>query len=652
VKFGVINKQTGAGAQVLVDDTAAANSTKATGGTALAAYTGRDLTLVTLSGGTERDVSGGNSRLGIQFASPSPDNRDWMFRDLVRTARFGSAANASDNTPPPLDANGWPTADFGLNAIEKCPPTWAGLYEFRFTGTASIVGQSSPVKVVTQVYDSATNTTRGDLQLSTVKGGGELQMFLKFIGTKGGVKDLKIFRPGYTDDADNPFTGEFLNLCAPAGLARWQGSQRTNHNLAIVTPDSRPKLTDATWANVQNPAGSDPRIGVPVEVAIDFSRRTGKGLYVNIPGRATDDYVRLVARMIKQKLPLADFPQLRIDVEIWNEIWNPGFKQALWARGEAARQIKEEPQGVLNTPVTNPTNGSMRWAAWRTIQVRSIILDELGPADPRWGMVLSGQHGWPELTEDQLAWVEMHFGPAAKFFRSIGLAPYTGGDVPLPAAGEARTADQWAEQFAAAVARILASPKIVRHQATAAKYKLELIGYEIGTDGPTETAPDAVMAVIAAAQQHPRAGDLVDAYLRGLMTLGFAVAPWLNLGYRSNKHGIWGLVEDPLQANVPKYNAWAAACPLFPQPEFVARPAEDSRDAQIRGLSAQVAKLQGQLDTAGQLVQARTAERDQAAADLRRRPPPARRRPGRQPEAHRVGRRDAFPRVTDQSEGG
>lgn len=61
VKFGVINKQTGAGAQVLVDDTAAANSTKATGGTALAAYTGRDLTLVTLTGGTERDVSGGHT---------------------------------------------------------------------------------------------------------------------------------------------------------------------------------------------------------------------------------------------------------------------------------------------------------------------------------------------------------------------------------------------------------------------------------------------------------------------------------------------------------------------------------------------------------------------------------------------------------------
>src|SRR4051794_11483468 len=121
-----------------------------------------------------------NSRIGIQFASPAPDNRDWMFRDLVRTARFGSAANAADNSPPPLDANGWPTGDFGLVAIEKCPPTWAGTYAFRFAGKAQISGQSSPVKVVSNDYDAATNRTIGSLQLSTVKGGGELQMFLKF----------------------------------------------------------------------------------------------------------------------------------------------------------------------------------------------------------------------------------------------------------------------------------------------------------------------------------------------------------------------------------------------------------------------------------------------------------------------------------------
>jgi hypothetical protein len=62
VTFGLVNKGAGGvGTQTLVDITAAANSTKATGGTALVAYAGRDLTLVTLSGGSERDVTGGDT---------------------------------------------------------------------------------------------------------------------------------------------------------------------------------------------------------------------------------------------------------------------------------------------------------------------------------------------------------------------------------------------------------------------------------------------------------------------------------------------------------------------------------------------------------------------------------------------------------------
>lgn len=547
-----------------------------------------------------------NSRIGIQFASPAPDNRDWMFRDLVRTARFGSAASASDNNPPPLDANGWPTADFSLNAIEKCPPTWAGLYEFRFAGKASIAGQSSPVKVLNQAYDTQANLTRGQLQLSTVKGGGELQMFLKFTGTEGGVKGLQIFRPGYTTDADNLFTGEFLKLCEPAGLARWQGSQRTNHNLDVVTPDSRPKLTDATWSTR----------GVPIEVPIDFSRRTGKGLYVNIPGRATDDYVRMLAGIIKEKLPLSDFPQLRIDVELWNEVWNPGFKQNAWLKAEAKRLVLAG-DAALNTPAYNLDNGqiigAMRLAARRTIEIGSIFAQVLG-SDPRVGMVLSAQHGWPELTEDQLAWVQLHFGPPARFFRSIGVAPYYGGDVPLPAAGEARSPEQWAELLFQAVPRILQSAKLARHAGIAAGAKLELIGYEVGGDAPTETASDDVVKAIAASQYVPRTAEAVTAYTAGLMQK-LAVAPWLNVGYRSNKHGIWGLVEDPLQPNTPEYTAWAAACPLFPQAAIVPRPAEDSRDAQIKELAEEVRLLEAQNDKLGQLVDARTAERDQAAAD-------------------------------------
>lgn len=65
--FGLVNKGLAdAGTQAIVDRTAAANSTKATGGSAITARVPRDLTLATLTAGTERDVTG---RHVLQFTA-------------------------------------------------------------------------------------------------------------------------------------------------------------------------------------------------------------------------------------------------------------------------------------------------------------------------------------------------------------------------------------------------------------------------------------------------------------------------------------------------------------------------------------------------------------------------------------------------------
>lgn len=61
ITFGLINKgANGALGQILADAANNANSTKLTGGTALSAYVPRGLVLVTLTVGTERDVTGGD----------------------------------------------------------------------------------------------------------------------------------------------------------------------------------------------------------------------------------------------------------------------------------------------------------------------------------------------------------------------------------------------------------------------------------------------------------------------------------------------------------------------------------------------------------------------------------------------------------------
>ncbi|QOV90893.1 hypothetical protein [Humisphaera borealis] len=60
--FGLVNKgAAGTGTQAIVNIATAANSTKVTGGALLADYVARDLTLATLSIGTERDVATGDT---------------------------------------------------------------------------------------------------------------------------------------------------------------------------------------------------------------------------------------------------------------------------------------------------------------------------------------------------------------------------------------------------------------------------------------------------------------------------------------------------------------------------------------------------------------------------------------------------------------
>jgi hypothetical protein len=72
------------------------------------------------------------------------------------------------------------------------------------------------------------------------------------------------------------------------------------------------------------------------------------------------------------------------------------------------------------------------------------------------------------------------------------------------------------------------------------------------------------------------------------------VACWLNIGYRTNKHGAWGLFEDPLVTDTAEYRAWAAKAAAYPQAPLP--PAEDPRDVQIRDLTGRVDELGRKLE--------------------------------------------------------
>jgi len=82
--------------------------------------------------------------------------------------------------------------------------------------------------------------------------------------------------------------------------------------------DDRPKVENASYAWGK---------GVPLEIMLELSNRLGADPWFNMPHKATDDYMRKFAGMVKEKLD----PKLKVYVELSNEVWNWSFPQAHYA---------------------------------------------------------------------------------------------------------------------------------------------------------------------------------------------------------------------------------------------------------------------------------------------------------------------------------
>src|SRR5258707_10487573 len=120
-----------------------------------------------------------------------------MFADAMKHARkWGSVTTPWDESSP-VDAQGWPTGDAAVVVLAGgVPADIAGTYKLSFIGNAQVAPVASSFTAVNQVYDAATNTTTADLVVDDQLG----QILISFVGQPGGVKNVRLMRPGYTDE--------------------------------------------------------------------------------------------------------------------------------------------------------------------------------------------------------------------------------------------------------------------------------------------------------------------------------------------------------------------------------------------------------------------------------------------------------------------
>ena len=406
------------------------------------------------------------------------------------------------------------------------------------------------------VQPSVQVMARGPGQWDVIVPGGQSDLTLRFGATPG---KLTLMRPGMPDSA--LFNPKALEQLAPFGRIRAMDLMATNYS-NVTTWESRPKVTDQTWGIREK--------GVPVEILIELANVTGKDLWLNIPHKATDGYVRELASLVKSKLR----PDVSVYIEYGNENWNYAgdFKTAyLWTLDRARADIKAGDTSLTEADAApgyasglkpdgtarNEYNAHHRWLAKRTIQIRNIWGE-----DSRARFIYADQHGYSPAGHwfrQALAYIERYHGEPSKFLYGIASAPYMG--TPGSVLSDAGLT---AQEYAQALLKSTDPRPTFRDTISdlADQYGLKFIGYEVGAHDTKGTR------AVVMAQMLPEVGEAYELYYMNLFASGMDEVNQFGIGSRWHwgtcgrsdtapvqQVGVWGLTPGTHTMDSPKYQA-------------------------------------------------------------------------------------------------
>ncbi len=479
--------------------------------------------------------------LGVNIGTP-------QFVDAMKTA---NAFSGLEGKPVTLDASGWPTGDAEVGVFDTrvnmpwngpdplaVPADMSGTYHLSFSGQADVTPhKDSPFTLANKKYEAATDTTTADLVLPK----GENFLIVQFRNTKGGVRNVKLIRPGYPVITKQVFTTPFLDAIQPFQAIRLMDFLATNNFSrpdnggaypAVTEWKDRRLPTDATQSEV----GNGSKHGVAWEYALQLANQSGKDVWINVPVAATDDYVTQLANLLKNGDTVGGVkysglnPKLHLYLEYSNEVWNSGFVQAWWNNTAAAAQKL----------------GSNELYARRAKEVGDIFAKAFGPAARNTTVrpVLMWQEADRGGIAGMLDFIDKSYGAPDKFFYAIGAAPYL-------TAKDTTSTDAILTGFEADT---LEHRALLEHYAYLAHfYHLKLLAYEGGTGLNGADNLDKKLA----ANRDPRIKPLLKNFLlNDWYGIGGDLFMYYGLAGTPSQWGQWGLIEGDLsKLDTPKYQA-------------------------------------------------------------------------------------------------
>lgn len=326
------------------------------------------------------------------------------------------------------------------------------------------------------------------------------------------IRNIRVILPGYEQTYQrDPFYPPFLRALKPFGTIRflpWTGIARSD----VVEWSERRPADYATQALSFSPS-TEPvtRTGVALEFQIALANRLGADPWLNVPVRASDDYIRQMATYVHSHLR----PDLHPYIEFSNEIWNGRFA----ADYNYAREM-----GTLMELDSshNHANAGLYWYALRATQMFDIWNAVYGRDAGKIAHVIAGQQNWPREAEIILSYRDTY---RKADVLAVGgyVSAYRYRDMSNP-----ETASQIAQRTPAEVMDSLnqaitaSAASIALHRSIARRYGLGMVVYEGGTDFETGMVPPPfrakIDALFAKVQDDPRIGE---AYRR-LLDIQFA----------------------------------------------------------------------------------------------------------------------------------
>lgn len=328
---------------------------------------------------------------------------------------------------------------------------------------------------------------------------------------------------------DKPETGwndEFLDFLRPIpGPIRMMNWQQTNNSEVSEVADLRPNtyITQADLKSLKD--------GTATERMIDLCNILQKDIWFCIPHMATDDLVRNLAELVAEKLN----PELKVYLELSNEVWNWSFRQTHYA---------DEQGKLLELGDNRSTQHKFRWYAHRSVEIFNIWKPIFGDRLIR---VLASQSAGPVRSEQIVEWNDAH-----KHADALAIAPYIGGHAKIAA----ETVEEVLESLrvsgpARGIPDIVATT--VMHKITADKYGLRLIAYEGGQHLTSRSDP-VLNEIYHQANLHLEMEKIYKEYFAACAAAGIDMMCHYSSIIEGSKYGHWGLIEE-MGTTSPKLEA-------------------------------------------------------------------------------------------------